>query len=551
MFRRLDNRAGHHVLLIAVWAALGLPNLGGPSLWDIDEGNNAEAARMMLESGDYVVPTFNGDLRVDKPALLYWLQAGAYRVFGVNEFAARLPSAVAALATVLLTYELARRQFGPGCGLLSALVLASSVAFCLGGHFANPDALLLACGVAGFALFWHGYSRGRLPFVRLGVALGLGVLAKGPVGIVLPTTVTGLFLLWSGRWRLLDGRLLLGAASFAAVVLPWYVWVTAETKLEFIKGFLFHHNVDRFLTPLEGHRGSPFYYLPVIFFGFMPWAVLMGLGCWAAWPFPRRRKGSPPLPDLERDARRLLWCWLLVYLVFFSLSGTKLPNYVLPVYVPLAVFVGHFLDRWRRGEITPYGWAMPCGLVFVGLVGVGWAAGVCVAAGRLSVPFFDEPPIGGLEAWAVVGLVPVAAALVGAWRLWRGDRAGVVAAVAAAAVVFVGVLAGGGGAALEAEKSPRALAAAWRREQTDREVRVGCYGYFQPSLVFYSRREVQRLATPGDVQEFLESPLESYLCVPAAVWEQNLKSVVGDRPRVIARRHDLYQKCDVVLVRNR
>src|SRR5262249_31121172 len=154
-----------------------------------DEGNNAEAARMMLESGDYVVPTFNGELRVDKPALLYWLQVGAYRLFGVNEFAARLPSAVAALATALFAYELARRQFGAGSGLLAGLVLLSCVAFCMSGHFANPDALLLACMVAAFFLFWRGYAAGRLHFVGVGVALGLAVLAKGPVGLVLPAAV--------------------------------------------------------------------------------------------------------------------------------------------------------------------------------------------------------------------------------------------------------------------------------------------------------------------------------------------------------------------------
>src|SRR3954454_384702 len=109
MFRRLGGRAGHHLLLGLVWAVVCLPNLGGPSLWDIDEGNNAEAAREMLDSGNWVVPTFNFLERFDKPALLYWLQGGAYQLFGVNEFAARLPSALAALVSILVTYELGRR----------------------------------------------------------------------------------------------------------------------------------------------------------------------------------------------------------------------------------------------------------------------------------------------------------------------------------------------------------------------------------------------------------------------------------------------------------
>src|SRR5438876_8026436 len=102
MFRPFETRFGHFALLLAAASALFLPNLGSPSLWDIDEGNNAEAAREMLVSGDWIVPTFNYQLRVDKPALLYWCQIAAYRLFGVNEFAARLPSALAALAAILL-----------------------------------------------------------------------------------------------------------------------------------------------------------------------------------------------------------------------------------------------------------------------------------------------------------------------------------------------------------------------------------------------------------------------------------------------------------------
>src|SRR5436190_24371935 len=112
MFHPARTRLVHYPLLLAVTALLTLPGLGSVSLWDIDEGLNAEAAREMLESGNWIVPTFNGQPRTAKPALLYWLQVASYRRLGVTEFAARLPSALAALATVLLTYELGRRMFG-------------------------------------------------------------------------------------------------------------------------------------------------------------------------------------------------------------------------------------------------------------------------------------------------------------------------------------------------------------------------------------------------------------------------------------------------------
>src|SRR5947208_7640112 len=156
MFHRFNHRLGHHLLLVAVAVLLYFPNLGKPSLWDIDEGNNAEAAREMRAAGNWIVPTFNFQLRVDKPALLYWLQIAAYESVGVNEFAARLPSAIAALLTVLLAYELGRRMFDAVTGLVGSLVLATSVMFSAAAHFANPDALLNLFTVLTLLLAWHG-----------------------------------------------------------------------------------------------------------------------------------------------------------------------------------------------------------------------------------------------------------------------------------------------------------------------------------------------------------------------------------------------------------
>ena len=145
--------------MILVWAALCLPNLGGPSLWDIDEGNNSEAAREMWRAGDWIVPTCNYQLRTDKPVLLYWLQMAAFSVFGVGEFAARLPSALAALAAVLATYELGRRMFNTAAGLLAGLLLGGAVSFCAAAHFANPDSLLNASCLFALFFFWTRFRR--------------------------------------------------------------------------------------------------------------------------------------------------------------------------------------------------------------------------------------------------------------------------------------------------------------------------------------------------------------------------------------------------------
>ncbi|HEY7155201.1 MAG TPA: glycosyltransferase family 39 protein, partial [Gemmataceae bacterium] len=288
----LGSRAQHYALLAFVWAVLCLPNLGGPSLWDIDEGNNAECAQEMHESGNFIVPTFNYKLRIDKPILLYWLQVSAYRFFGVNEFSARLPSALASLLAVFVAYELGRRLFRASTALLAALVLASSVAFCAAAHFANPDALLNLCTLLTLWCFWNHYTRpSGLWMLGCGVASGLGMLVKGPVALILPMATTLLFLLWRRELRRLwDLRLLGASLMFVLVAAPWYIWVGVETKGEWLYGFFWKHNVERGLGVMENHGGPFFYYGLVLLAGLTPWSVFLGPTAWHAWMASGRRQ---------------------------------------------------------------------------------------------------------------------------------------------------------------------------------------------------------------------------------------------------------------------
>lgn len=165
-------------------------------------------------------------------------------------------------------------------------------------------------------------------------------MAKGPIGLVLPGVIILLCLLWARRLRLLlDGRLLLGVLAFALVAAPWYIWVGVETKSDFLRGFFLKHNVDRFLSPMEKHNGPIYYYLLVLTAGYLPWSLFLSLTTWDTFRGLRTRDekadaSSAPSPDM---ALRFLVCWLLAFVIFFSLARTKLPNYILPVSVPLAV----------------------------------------------------------------------------------------------------------------------------------------------------------------------------------------------------------------------
>ncbi len=392
MFRKLDCRAGHYALLILAWAALCLPNLGGPSLWDIDEGNNSEAAREMLRAGDWIVPTCNYQLRTDKPVLLYWCQIAAFNVFGVGELAARLPSALAALAAVLATYELGRRMFNALTGLLAGLLLGGAVLFCAAAHFANPDSLLNASCLFALFFFWTDYAADRSGWSPWSAgAAGVAVLAKGPVGLLLPATIGFLFLAW--RWklgRLMSWRLVTSFLVFLAVAAPWYVWVGVVTKGAWTAGFWNTHNVGRFTGAMESHSGSFFYYAPTLLLGCAPWCVFFAPTAW--YTLRQTWARSPEAPVMEKMTRRderpalqFLLCWITVFFVFFSFSGTKLPNYILPLYPAAALLTARFLDQWRRGEIRPPVWVIGLSLVCLALIGTAIVAGTMAASGILPV----------------------------------------------------------------------------------------------------------------------------------------------------------------------
>jgi 4-amino-4-deoxy-L-arabinose transferase-like glycosyltransferase len=562
MFRVLNHRIAHYLLLAMVAAGLFFPNLGVPSLWDIDEGHNAEAAREMLDSGNWFVPTFNYQLRDHKPPLLYWLQMAAYQFFGINEFAARLPSALAALVAVLVTYELGRRMFAAGTGLLAGLILASAAMFTASAHFANPDALLDALTLLALFLFWRNFvANNRSWFVPAALCLGLAVLTKGPVGLLLPAGVIFLFLLWSGRLGLLlDSRLILAAFAFVLVSVPWYAWVAAETKGEFIRGFFMTHNVGRFLSPMENHRGPIYYYLIALGLGFAPWSPFVPAAIWYGLKneTAKRRNGetvksaasASPFRPLPVSPFRFLVCWIAVYIVFFSVAGTKLPNYILPIYPAVAILTARFLDHWHRKLIDPPGWVIILSLCGLALVGIAVSFGLILAGGIVDLPILRGRRLPGLEIWAGMGAVPVLGAALAWWLARRNRRWEMVASLPVTAVLFTGPLAAWGAIQVDAFKAPRPLVQQAHACQTDRDIRIGCFRFYQPSLVFYCHREVKVFDEEDQALEFLQNPLPVYLFVPAKVW-QTMAGKVRGGPRILAWHADLYKGYEVVVVTNK
>lgn len=549
MFQKLNNRIGHYGILIVASACLSLVNLGEPSLWDIDEGLNAEAARAMYVSGNWVVPQFNGELRSAKPALLYWLQATAYDLFGVNEMAARLPSALAALLTALLAYELARFMFCASVGFMTGLILVSSLLFCGSAHFANPDALLHLFTVLTLLLYWRDFERGGDRWLLwTGISSGLAVLAKGPVGLILPSAVISLHLFWSGQFkRWFKPWLVGGVIVFILVAIPWYAWVAAETKGQFLREFFFKHHVQRFNEPMESHSGPFVYYLLVLCVGFAPWSMFFVPSSWHAW------KSQPRSEDTQKrtiDPRyRFLFSWMIMFFLFFTAAATKLPNYILPVYVPVAIMIAHFLDRWRKGEVQPPAWMMYLSLSCLVLTGVGLIFGTLIASGRMLPGVMRGREIPTLAPWALFGGLPIVASGV-LWWFWKSQaKQRLFVALGVYAVLFTGTLANWGVSQLESRKCVRTLAKVFQNEKAAGEIRVAGYDYFHPSMVFYCQRTVERIWGEPTAHEFLSYPVPVYIFIPV----RDLDKIRANSPkpfRELARGFDMYKGREIALITN-
>jgi 4-amino-4-deoxy-L-arabinose transferase-like glycosyltransferase len=552
MFHRLQHRGWHYLLLTTVSGILFFANLGGPTLWDIDEGRNLTCAFEMREANNWVVPTFNGKLRPDKPVLLYWLQIIAYEWFGVNEFAGRLPSALAALVTVLLCYEVARSMFSRPVGLLAGIVVATAPMLSGAAHFANPDGLLNVCVVLTLALFWFGYERPTLCwYAALGAAEGLGMLAKGPVAVVIPTGIIAAFLIWERRWKaLIDWRQIAAVFAFIVVAVPWYALVTAETKGEFAAEFFLKHNRDRVLSPMENHAGAFWYYPVVLVFGALPWSIFLVPALWHGLRSCTRQANAAGA-DLRGAAYRLLVCWAVLWIGCFTVAATKLPNYVLPAVAPIAILTAVFLERWRQGEARLPSWVMPASLACLAIVGVGLAIGLLVASGLTPFNVTRGRSFPSLAPWALLGIVPIMGSAIAGWFLRNSQRTEMLASVAVSALLLFAPLWAWAIPALNVHKSPQPLAELSGANHRHEDIRVVTWNVDHlPSLSFYVGRHIEVCASEWQVATFLEYPLPVYAFLPAPEWEA-LQPKLNVPCRELGRHEDLYKRVETVVITNR
>ncbi len=548
-----NSRALHYLLLAAVLAIVTLPNLGAPSLWDVDEGVNVGCTREMMESGTWVVPTFNGELRTAKPVMLYWIQRISFLTFGMDEWAARFPAVLLGLGTVLLTYELARRMFDAGTALLAGVALATAIEFCKLSHAATPDAPLIFFITLTLYLFWIGHEHGgRAWFYPAAIASAFAMLTKGPVGLAMPGLIVVLYFAWNRELkRFLDWRLLRAILLWLLVAAPWYGLVISETRGAYF-AFFKNENAGRFLNAMEGHRGPIVYYVGALFAFFAPWCAFLGAAVWygvrAAMPKAPSAAGGLPMADAR--AHRFLLCWAGAYLVFFSFAATKLPNYIAPLYPAIAILTARFLTRWQLGDLAVPRWVMPVGIIGVAAFGAALLAGLLIASGTLPANLKGLRIMPSLAAWAWIGGVPIAAAAAMAAALAAGRRDLLLASFVAGTIVTIGSLAAFVVPQVDAYKAPKALVLESGAHDIDREARVGSFDYTQPSVTHYVGRKVDRIADAESARRYLAMPLPVYLFVPAKTWDEQLAGRVPTPHRVAARKYDFLRDGDILVVTN-
>jgi len=480
--------------LIALCLILFFLGLGVRPLWDIDEGKHAVTSMEMVRSGDWITPTFNGEPFFDKPVLFNWLGALAFLVFGFTEFAARLPAAILGTGCVMITYLLGRRLANATVGFLGGVILATALEFTVLCRTIVHDISLLFCVTLALYLFYLGYqdSRHRQRNLLFSyAAMGLAVLAKGPVGLALPAMVIGLFLIFERKLSFIKQMQVgWGILIFLAVASPWYILISLKNP-GYAGYFFVYQNLGSFGSADPRHPAPFYYYVPVLFGGFFPWSCFLPLALIYAI---RKRFQTVP------GATAFLVSWVGVIFIFFSIAGSKLPTYILPIFPAAALLVALLWCELfktptpgiRRGFLVSY---LPVMIIFAAALIYIWAQPLVEVEHESGVTIRQM----NLVAIWLVGAIVVA----GVFLIGKKDHAffsAVVLLVVTTLHIFMLVIV----PSVNPYRSTRELAL-----QYDRLIRPGdkftFYRRIKETALFYTGRRADVLKKPDQLQNYLDS----------------------------------------------
>ena len=510
------------IILISICLLLYFFRLGTMPMGDSDEAMHASTSKDMVLSGDWVTPRYNGENFYDKTPLYNWLAAISFLLFGFSEFAARLPAALLGLGCVMITYWLARCMFGSVVAFLSALVLATSAEYIVLSRAVVHDISLAFFVTLALTLFFVGYKneKHRKPAFLFGyAALGFAVLAKGPVGAVLPMMIIGLFLICNRQLRFLrEMQIGWGLLIFLAIAAPWYILISLRNP-DYIGYFFLKQNIGSFLSQESRHPRPFYYYIPILMGGLFPWSLFLPLALYRAI----RAKAA-----LHGDGVIFALIWFGVIFIFFSIASSKLGTYILPLFPAAAMLVGvlwydllyasnRILHKWVFLSYLPFAAIMPLALVYVLLfppVSLTADTGITLSL----VNFFVVWIVGC--AFISIGLVTKKK-----YKAFIGSIVGMTATLFLLVLIYIAPLLG-------PLVSTKELAL-----KLDRLMEPGKSIKFfhkaRASFLFYTDRTGKLLQNPQQLMDYMDSGQKAYCVIKYDDWEdiENLHGAL----RVVAK----------------
>ena len=374
-----------------------------------DEGRYSEIPRYMAQSGDWVTPRLNGIKYFEKPPLQYWATAAAYSVFGEHNWTARLWPALTGFLGVLLAFYFGTRLYGADAGFYAALVLGSSLLYTGMAHILTLDmglTFFLGLAMAGLLLALDPRAAARTNRVWMHVAAAgcaLAVLSKGLIGIVLPGGVIVLYILVKRDFALVRRlHLVSGGLLFLAITAPWFIAVSIANP-EFPQFFFIHEHLQRYTSTIHRRYQPWYYFVPILLLGILPWIATL----WDALASALKRPRTEGF-----DATLFLLLWSGFIFVFFSISGSKLPSYILPMFPALALLIA---VRLTTIDARVLAWQL-APLPVIALAGL-FAVPYTVRLASESIPAeLYQNQIPWLYAAAAALFAGASAALVCAWR---------------------------------------------------------------------------------------------------------------------------------------
>ncbi len=426
---------GKILLLVVIYGLIWFGTLNYRHLIPSDEGRYAEIAREMLVTGDWVTPRYNGYKYFEKPPLQAWATAATFQVFGIGDWQARLWTALTGFLTILAIGFTGSRLYNARAGWLAAVVLASSPMWIISGHFNSLDmglSAFLVAALCSLLLAQHSQSKTgcRNWMWVCWIFMALATLSKGLIGAAIPAMVFIAYSISAWDWKIWTRlRLFSGTMIFLAITAPWFVLVALRNP-EFLEFFFIHEHLQRFTQDAHSRTGPIYYFVPLLFIGLLPWVLQIPGSILQAWNERRR----------EFSSGWLLVCWSVMIFAFFSVSHSKLPGYIIPIFPALALLIGKRLDQLLGHTNTmSFTWKLQTlGFAILGGIGFFFLSDI----GKQARP--DEiEAYGQYTYWVIAALT--ALIIFSTYAAWQSKRNGIQSIVSFACGFFLCAIIAGTG----------------------------------------------------------------------------------------------------------